>query len=528
MNNHKVLLLLAGLAGLLAPASTQSADAPEQKPPGQAAEKLAAAEPPRADKNLRLNFRGVPLEMVLNYLSDAAGFIIVLDTKVEGKVDVWSNQPLNKDEAVDLLNTILNKNGYAAIRNGRTLTIVSRDEAKKRNIPVKRGADSDAIPRTDEMVTQIIPVRHANITQLTANLQPLIGTYAEMTANESANSLVLTATEADVRRMTEIINALDDSISGTSTIQVFPLRFADAKELATAIKELFAPTTQAQGNNRGQFGGGGFGGGGPGGAGGGPGGAAGGRGSTGGASSASGVNTRVVAVADERSNSLVVGAPDDMLATIADVVRKIDQPVSDITELRVFHLTNADPVEMADLFTQLFPDESKSSSDPNQNQQGFRFNRGGFGGFGGPFNLNAAANNAAGANSSERMKKKGRVFAVPDQRTSSIIISAASELMPQIAEMIHQLDESPARKQRVFVYSLENADVQQVEQILRGMFERTTTQNNRNTANQNSALTTRSTPTQGTTTGSTIGNSGLGNPGLGNAGGIGGAGQLGR
>jgi len=60
MKNHKVLGLLAGLAGLLAPASTQPADAPEEKPPGQAAEKPSAAEPPRADKNLRLNFRGAP------------------------------------------------------------------------------------------------------------------------------------------------------------------------------------------------------------------------------------------------------------------------------------------------------------------------------------------------------------------------------------------------------------------------------------------------------------------------------------
>src|SRR5260370_30075058 len=99
--------------------------------------------------------------------------------------------------------------------------------------------------------------------------------------------------------MTEIINALDESISGTSTIQVSPLRFADAKDLASAIKELFAPAAQAQGNNRGQFGGGGFGGGGPGGGGqGGTAGAAGGRGGAGGAGSASGVNTRVVAVAD--------------------------------------------------------------------------------------------------------------------------------------------------------------------------------------------------------------------------------------
>src|SRR5881396_2092474 len=49
------------------------------------------------ETGLRLNFRGVPLDMVLNYLSDAAGFIIVLEGKVEGKVDVWSNQPLTKD-----------------------------------------------------------------------------------------------------------------------------------------------------------------------------------------------------------------------------------------------------------------------------------------------------------------------------------------------------------------------------------------------------------------------------------------------
>src|SRR5262245_8091634 len=55
---------------------------------------------PNGEIGLRLNFRGAPLEMVLNYLSEAAGFIIVLDTQVKGKVDVWSNTPLSKDEAV--------------------------------------------------------------------------------------------------------------------------------------------------------------------------------------------------------------------------------------------------------------------------------------------------------------------------------------------------------------------------------------------------------------------------------------------
>ena len=557
-NKTLLLLLLGFVVGPVATSPGQPAGAPaietkpapEQTPPAPA-DKSAPEAPSvpgaEGEKGLRLNFRGVPLEMVLNYLSDAAGFIIVLETKVEGKVDAWSNQPMSRDEAVNLLNSILKKNGYAAIRNGRTLTIVKQDEAKTRDIPVKTGSATQEIPKTDEMVTQIIPVRHAIATQLTANLQQLLGTYATMTANESANTLLITATQADVRRMTEIINALDDSISGTSTIHVFPLRYADAKELATVIKDLFAPAQQ-QGNTRGQGGAGGFGGfgggaggfggaaggfgagagaGGPGG--GGRGGAGGGAG--GGRSGGNAANTRVVAVADERSNSLVVGAPDDMLATIKDVVEKVDQPVNDITELRVFHLNNADPMEMTELFAQLFPDETKSGTSQNQNQ-GFQFNRGGPGGFGG-FGGFGGGNNRSAAQATDtsvRAKKQGRVLAVPDQRTSSIIVSAAKELMPQIAEMVAQLDSSTAKKQRVYVYSLENADVQQVEQILKGMFERSTTQNSRNNANQNSPLTTRSTQTQGATTGTGLGgNSGLGNSGFGNSGGGQGGGvQFGR
>src|SRR5687768_7344308 len=62
----------------------------------------SAAAKPRApgDGTLRLNFRGVPIDMVLDHLSDAAGFIIIKETDVKGKVDAWSNQPLTIDEAV--------------------------------------------------------------------------------------------------------------------------------------------------------------------------------------------------------------------------------------------------------------------------------------------------------------------------------------------------------------------------------------------------------------------------------------------
>jgi type II secretory pathway component GspD/PulD (secretin) len=467
-------------------------DAPKETPP---AERAPQAEKPVAtptantgDRNLRFNFRGVPLDMVLNYLSEAAGFIIVLETDVKGKVDAWSNQPLNKDEAVDLLNTVLNKNGYSAIRNGRTLRIVSQKEAKTKDLPVKSGNKPEDIPKTDQMITQVIPVMHASATQLVKDLQPLLPEYAQLSANESGNALVLTDVQSSVHRMVEIVQALDTSIQNVLTIKVFPLKFADAKELANAVKELFAPpTTQNQGNNnRNQFvnrfggGGGGF----PGfGGGGGQGGRGGNAAAAGGAGGAP--NARVLAVADERTNSLLVSAPEEAMEQIKQLVNEVDVNIADVTELRVFRLQNSDPLEMADLFGQLFPDETRANS--SNNQQGGPFGNFRFGAFGN--NNNRRSNQTT--DQSQRALKRDKVLAVADARTSSLIVTASREMMPDIATMIQQLDSSPARKQKVYVYSLDNADVNDVAQVVRDMFERTTTTANRNQQNQTSALDTR-------------------------------------
>ena len=52
----------------------------------------------------------------------------------------------------------------------------------------------------------------------------------------------------------------------------------------------------------------------------------------------------------------------------------------------------------------------------------------------------------------------GRVLAVPDPRTSSIIITASKTLMPQIADMIAELDSDKGRKEVVGYFDLQNAD----------------------------------------------------------------------
>jgi len=431
MKRIQTLILLAGLAGGGprvwaaeppapgdAPAASTAPEAvPATPPPANAAPvpengtnaPAISLPPPAGPDELRLNFRGASLDMVLNYLSEAAGFVIVLETQPKGKVDVWSGQPLTRKEAVDLLNSVLNKNGYAAIQKGRTLTIVNKDEAKTKAIPVRSGGDPENIPDNDELVTQIIPVRFVEVTQLIKDIQPLVSTQTPMTANESGNAIVITDTQSNIRKVAEVIKAID-------------------------------------------------------------------------------------------------GGAEDM------------------TVVRVFRLQHADPQEMADLLTNLFPDDSRSGTSQSPfafgGAGGFRglFGGGGRGGFPGAGGAGGANTGAGGQN--QRIKKRNRVVAVADQRTGSLAVTASKDLMDQVQQVIAELDPDEANLKTVSVISLEHAEPQDAMQVLQDIFQKSGSQNTRNTANQNNALQNRSTQ-QSQQYNNTSTRTGMGNTSRGGGGGFG-------
>ena len=141
------LALSTGADGLAAdiPASTQPVDGTPAEPRGA---------------SISLNFKDAPLDVVLDHLSEAAGFVIIRDVPVEGRVTIQSSQPVTPEEAVTLLNAVLKSSNFSAIRNGRTLRILSRDKARKGNVPVHIGSDPADIAATDEVITQVIPLKN--------------------------------------------------------------------------------------------------------------------------------------------------------------------------------------------------------------------------------------------------------------------------------------------------------------------------------------------------------------------------------
>jgi len=313
---------------------------------------------------LRMNFRNAPLEMVLNYLSDAAGFIIVLDTQVRGNVSVISSHPMTQAEAVDLLNSVLNKNGYAAIQDGRTLTIVSKADAKTRDIPVKVDNDPKNIPKNDVIVTQIIPIRFVDAEQLMKDLSPFVSSQATIVANTAGNSILITDTQANIRHLVEIIRAVDNSAEAETEIRVFALKHANPTDVAAELASIFpsggsGSTAQAptRFNAGGRGGGSPFGGGGPGGMF---------AAMMGGGGNSTSSNdrikkaTQVTAVADARIQSVIVSAPKDLMEEIAGMMKDLDVESDRDQKTYVFQLKNGDPQQVAQVLQSMFQSSSSS------------------------------------------------------------------------------------------------------------------------------------------------------------------------
>src|ERR1051325_3533124 len=315
------------------------------------------------EKFLRMNFREAPLDQVLTYLSEAAGFIINVKpgTSVRGQVTVLSNEPLTKDEAVNLLNTVLNENKLAAVENGRTLSIMPRDEATIAGIPVISGAHPDKIPITDKIVTQIMPVRFVEAAQLLKDLQPLVSIQTSMTANEAGNAIVMTDTQANIHKVAEIIHDIDMGAEEFTELRVFPLKNADPTTTADLLTQLFSDDTSRQGGQSGFsnpfFGGGRF-----------ARMAAMANQSRGNQSSNSAQNqrikkrNRVVAVADERTASVVISATRDMMEQIEDVIARLDGNPKGKKSVHVYRLEHTDPAEALPVFQEIFGKNTTQNS----------------------------------------------------------------------------------------------------------------------------------------------------------------------
>ena len=195
---------------------------------------LAQRAATRSTAPVTVNFINADIEAVSRAFAAMINRAIVVDPRVRGTITVYSEQPQSVRAAFQSFQSALRGLGFAVVESGGILKVVPEADAKLQTGTVSIG-DQVAI-RGDQVITQIFTLRYENPNNLVAVLRPLISANNTINANPGSNSLIITDYAENLRRISQIIAALDVP-SGTD-VEVVPLQFGVAADLAPLVQRL--------------------------------------------------------------------------------------------------------------------------------------------------------------------------------------------------------------------------------------------------------------------------------------------------
>jgi len=201
-----------------------------------------------ADELISINFDQVDIRTVLKTIGDITGINFVVDKSVTGPVTVMSPTKIRMGDLYSVLESILDVQGYAAVPAADLVKVVSKAQAAKRSLQVRIGSDPSQIPKTDSVVTQIMPLVYANADEVSRIIQPFLAADSQISTYTRTNSIVITDTSSNIHYLATIIQRLD--VAGSKeNVTVIPLKYASADVLSEQITRIMqkgaAASTQA-------------------------------------------------------------------------------------------------------------------------------------------------------------------------------------------------------------------------------------------------------------------------------------------
>ncbi|MFZ0243445.1 MAG: type II secretion system secretin GspD [Desulfobacterales bacterium] len=281
------LFLLLGL--LLAAAAQPTVPAAADESGETAAERLVT-----------LDLNNVDITVFINLVGELTGKNFIVDPRVRGNVTVIAPTRIPVADLYRFFESVLQVHGFSAVAAGPAVKIVPAAEARTMNIDT--GPAAQPTPAGDEPVTRVIRLAHADADEVKRLLTPLVSRNAFIGALAAASELVITDTAASVRRLLKIIHEID--VAGNRRdLAVVPLQYANAAKLSQLLPSLFSSrSSPVKGRPTGT----------------------------------------ATFVADERTNRLVVIAPEADLAGIKEVIALLDQKtLRERGKIRVYYLKNA-------------------------------------------------------------------------------------------------------------------------------------------------------------------------------------------
>jgi type II secretion system protein D len=358
------LLLCVGLA--LSAAHAQPADDPASDADAAPAERVTPVE--SFDERGRrvvygepmpLAFKSARVENIIPFIVETTGKVVLPQPDVLSRpITVLNDRPIPRERALDLVFMALQQNGIAVVETPDLILLRDIGEIDRQDVPVI-GPDTSLARRTDygTIVEKVFALHYSSAETLGEVVKSNLPSFAKLTVDPLSNQIAVMAHIGLLQQIERKVEFLDQPSAASLLTETFHLRFADAEQVATNIRDLFSQTART-GN---QQGGGGLQqffqqqrGGQQGGRGGQQQGGRGGQQGGQDAGTSPSANLRVTA--NTQQNSVTVLAEKQILEQIkAQINDSWDRPVKEDTVApRIYELKNSDPIKVRDALRELF------------------------------------------------------------------------------------------------------------------------------------------------------------------------------
>jgi len=152
-----------------------------------------------------INLKNVDIHSLIETVSERTGKNFIVDPRVRATVTVISSEPVDEDKLYELFLSVLDVHGFAAVPAGSFIKIVPAINGVQSAVPVLK----EPVVTGDELVTEVIRVRHVPVQQMVESLRPLLPATASFSAEANSNSIVITDRAANIDRLVQIIQLLD-------------------------------------------------------------------------------------------------------------------------------------------------------------------------------------------------------------------------------------------------------------------------------------------------------------------------------
>jgi type II secretory pathway component GspD/PulD (secretin) len=259
---------------LPAPPSDQLPQPQPSGPPGAGTISPAPADIPRAETPLRtrrppgnnlpaaqrggevsFNFDDADVFSVIQTIfGGVLRYNYIIDPKVKGRVNFRSVSPVPKADVLPLMEVILRLNGVGVVEEGGLYRIIPLADMPKEPAPVRIGREPDRVSLQGLGLLQVVPMRYLSSTEMVKVLTPFLSANALIVDVPKINYLILVDTDANVKRLLQLVEIFDSEQlkQVKPQVYVYPVQNAKAKDLAALLQQIYlgskAPprTTQIQ------------------------------------------------------------------------------------------------------------------------------------------------------------------------------------------------------------------------------------------------------------------------------------------